>query len=124
MTAVTVFACFSFTASATESAGILELAEKFKDGTGPDSGGIRIDYVSYTPENLKKGVRYPLVILIHGMGQGGSKREQIVNNDFPAFAGKEMQHIIRRATELCARLHRIIQATACAQRKRVAQHKR
>ena len=25
------------------------------------------------------------------MGQGGEKREQIVNNDFPAFAGKEMQ---------------------------------
>ena len=34
MTAVTIFACFSFTASATESAGILELAEKFKDGRG------------------------------------------------------------------------------------------
>ena len=91
MAATAVFASFGITASARESARILELAEKFEDGTGPDSGGIRIDYVSYTPENLKKGVRYPLVILIHGMGQGGSKREQIVNNDFPAFAGKEMQ---------------------------------
>lgn len=89
--AAAVFASFGITASARESARILELAEKFEDGTGPESGGIRIDFVSYTPGNLKKGVKYPLVILLHGMGQGGSKREQIVNNDFPAFAGREMQ---------------------------------
>ncbi|MBR6361641.1 MAG: prolyl oligopeptidase family serine peptidase [Clostridia bacterium] len=91
MAAVTVFACFSVSASAKESARILELAEKFEDGIGPEVNGIKIDYVSYTPENLRRGVKYPLVILIHGMGQGGEKREQIVNNDFPAFAGREMQ---------------------------------
>ena len=91
MTVITVFACFGVTASAKESARILELAEKFEDGIGPEVNGIKIDYVSYTPEKLARGVKYPLVILLHGMGQGGEKREQIVNNDFPAFAGKEMQ---------------------------------
>ena len=85
------FGCFCMTASAKEAGWILELAEKLKDGTGPEVNGIRMDYVSYTPEHLENGVVYPLVILLHGMGQGGKPREQIVNNNFPAFAGEALQ---------------------------------
>ncbi|MBQ6467645.1 MAG: hypothetical protein IJJ61_06845 [Clostridia bacterium] len=92
MATVMLLGCFGINAFAkAEPDWILELAEKFKDGVGPEVNGIKIDYVSYTPEKLKSGVKYPLVILIHGMGQGGKEREQIVNNNFPAFAGKEMQ---------------------------------
>ena len=55
MAVITVFACFGVTASAKESARILELAEKFEDGIGPEVNGIKIDYVSYTPEKLARG---------------------------------------------------------------------
>lgn len=70
---------------------IAKLAGELVDAKGPEVGGIAIDYVSYTPRNLKSGTKYPLVILLHGMGQGGKPREQIEDNYFPAFAGEEMQ---------------------------------
>ena len=88
--AAMLLACFGVSASAKESERILALAEKFSEGAGPEVNGISIDYLSYSPEAAKGSV-YPLVILLHGMGQGKNKGDQIVNNDFPAFAGDEMQ---------------------------------
>lgn len=88
--AALLIACFGVNAFAKESERILALAERFTEGAGPEVNGISIDYLSYSPK-AEKGVKYPLLILLHGMGQGKKKGDQIVNNDFPAFAGEEMQ---------------------------------
>ena len=66
------------------------LKEKFKDGEGPSVGGVSVDYVYYSPENAE-GQKLPLVIYIHGAGQGSKPRAQIEENNFPLWASDEIQ---------------------------------
>ena len=44
---------------------IAKLADEFIDEKGPEVDGLTIDYVSYTPRNLKSQTKYPLVVLLH-----------------------------------------------------------
>jgi len=87
---VLVFSCVS-TVSAADVSKIEDYKKLFADGEGPETNGTTIDYVYYTPENMKQGEKYPLVIYIHGMGQGDSKRAQIRENNFPLWASEELQ---------------------------------
>ncbi|MBQ6263820.1 MAG: hypothetical protein IJK60_00025 [Clostridia bacterium] len=91
MSAVIALSCAVCALAYEDPDWIAKLANEFIDEKGPEVDGIVIDYVSYTPRNLKKSTKYPLVILLHGMGQGGEPREQIEDNYFPAFASEKMQ---------------------------------
>ena len=92
MSIILIFACCSVTAFAKDDPEwIVKLRDNLVDGKGPEVNGIAIDYVSYAPINLKEGTKYPLVILLHGMGQGTTTRDEIVENYFPAFTSDEMQ---------------------------------
>ena len=66
------------------------LKAKFKDGSGPAVDGLAVDYVSYEPETTA-GAKLPLVIYFHGAGQGSQPRAQIEENNFPLWAGEEIQ---------------------------------
>ncbi len=81
----------TFAYASTNSKEANELNKKFKDGIGPETDGIAIDYASYEPENVKDNTQYPLVILIHGMGQGEYKRKQLEDNNFSMFASDALQ---------------------------------
>lgn len=66
------------------------LKELFADGCGPEVNGVKVDYVTFSPE-VPDGAKYPLVIYFHGMGQGGEPRAQIASNNIALWAGDEMQ---------------------------------
>ena len=65
------------------------LKEKFLDGAGPEVNGLSVDYVYYAPENPQG--KLPLVVYFHGAGQGAAPRAQIEENNFPLWAGEEIQ---------------------------------
>lgn len=88
LAAITLMACAS-PAFAIET-DLEPLKAKFADGEGPEVAGVSIDYVYYTPEK-KDDTKYPLVIWLHGMGQGKEKRAQIGDNNFPLWASDEFQ---------------------------------
>ena len=78
------------TAFAADPGEIPALKEKFLDGEGPETDGMTIDYVYYAPEN-PQGAKLPLVVFFHGAGQGAAPRAQIEENNFPLWAGDEIQ---------------------------------
>lgn len=67
------------------------LKAEFTDGVGPEVNGWSLDYVSYSPVGENDTARYPLVIWLHGMAQGGSPRAQISDNNFAFWASEELQ---------------------------------
>lgn len=83
------FPAFAVTESEAESAADA-LKSGFVDGVGPEVNGVRIDYVTFSPE-VPDGEKYPLVIYFHGMGQGAEPRAQIAANNFALWAGKDLQ---------------------------------
>ena len=93
LSAVLLFACalpaFAVTESEAE-AGIETLKPLFADGCGPEVNGVKVDYVTFSPE-VPEGEKYPLVIYFHGMGQGKAPRAQIAENNIALWAGEEMQ---------------------------------
>lgn len=62
----------------------------FVDGAGPVVDGVKIDYVTFSPE-VPDGEKMPLVIYFHGMGQGAEPRAQIAANNIALWAGKDLQ---------------------------------
>ncbi len=78
-------ACF-----AADPAAVPALKEKFIDAVGPEVNGLAVDYVYFAPAN-PRGEKLPLVVYFHGAGQGGKARAQIEENDFPLWAGEEIQ---------------------------------
>lgn len=55
--------------------------------TGSSHG---IDYKAFSPE-VKKGVKYPLVVLLHGKYSGSSNGEQVSESDFYRWSSAEYQ---------------------------------
>ena len=79
-----------FTAAfAADPNEIPALKAKFLDGVGPEIDGLSVDYVYYAPENPQG--KLPLVVYFHGAGQGAAPRAQIEENNFPLWAGDEIQ---------------------------------
>lgn len=72
------------------AAGIDALRDEFGDGAGPSVNGVVMDYCYFEPE-LKRGVKYPLVVWLHGLVSGGYPRRQITKNDISYWASAEFQ---------------------------------
>ncbi|MBQ7117212.1 MAG: prolyl oligopeptidase family serine peptidase [Clostridia bacterium] len=84
-----LFSCFamSLTASAEQlSVGNDVLDARFLDGKCPGE----LDYVYYQPE-AKKGVKYPLMIWLHGAKSGDKPRAQLDWYRFSNWASEEYQ---------------------------------
>lgn len=77
--------------ASVNSAEANELNKKFTDGVGPAVDGLAIDYAAYAPEKIDADTQYPLLILIHGMGQGAYPRKQLEDNNFSMFASDDLQ---------------------------------
>lgn len=52
--------------------------------------GHGIEYKSFSPE-VREGVKYPLVVLLHGKYSGSSNGEQVKNSDFYLWSSAEFQ---------------------------------
>ena len=65
---------------------------RFRDGTGPETDGYTIDYRYFSPVGQDDTTKYPLVIWLHGMGNGSRPGAQLTGSDIEAWATDELQN--------------------------------
>ncbi|MBQ7862467.1 MAG: prolyl oligopeptidase family serine peptidase [Clostridia bacterium] len=68
-----------------------EAKAEFRVGVGPETDGYAIDYIYYSPADKGDRTKYPLVIWLHGMGNGKKPGEQLVASDIAVWATPEYQ---------------------------------
>ena len=90
LSVIMVFSCFAFSVNAQE-VSMEELIGKFEYGVGPETDGHAVDYRYYSPAGEDDDTKYPLVVWIHGMGDGAYDGKQIEKNDFSKWASAEFQ---------------------------------
>ncbi len=92
---VLVFAMLSMlplSASALSMEGGLDpLKKEFVFGEGPVEEGYSIDYRYFSPVKENDTTKYPLVIWLHGMGDGAEDGRQVNNSQIAYWASDEFQ---------------------------------
>lgn len=78
-------------AAASLSDGEDVLISQFEYGKGPETNGYAIDYRYYSPVGENDDTKYPLVIWLHGMGDGEFDGKQISAHDASRLASAELQ---------------------------------
>ena len=63
----------------------------FRDGVGPETDGYTLDYLYFSPVLPGDTTKYPLVIWLHGMGNGIKPGAQISASDIEAWGTYELQ---------------------------------
>lgn len=84
----TVFAC------SVEDAyddNLPELQKQFVYGEGPETDGFSIDYRYFSPAQDGDTTKYPLVIWLHGMGDGAEEGLQVTKSDIAFWTSDEFQ---------------------------------
>lgn len=72
-------------------AGLDELCEQFEKGKGPETEGYAIDYRYFSPVKENDTEKYPLVIWLHGMGDGSSEGKQLTAQEAALWSSAEYQ---------------------------------
>ena len=68
-----------------------EAPKEFIFGVGPETQGYTIDYRYYSPVKENDNTKYPLVIWLHGMGNGGRDGKQIDTNNIGNWTTDDYQ---------------------------------
>ena len=68
-----------------------DLRASFKAGEGPVAGDYSVDYMYYSPVKSGDTKKYPLVVWVHGLGDGNYPGEQIEKNYMAFWASSEFQ---------------------------------
>ncbi len=71
--------------------GIEALRGQFSYGIGPETNGYAIDYRYYSPAGENDDTKYPLVIWLHGMGDGAYEGKQLETNNVANWSSAEFQ---------------------------------
>ena len=87
---------FVFTLPASASAlskegGIEPLKELFLQSEGPEVNGYTVDYSYYSPVKENDTAKYPLVVWLHGMGDGKEPGYPIKKSNIAYWASEEFQ---------------------------------
>lgn len=91
--------CFAFGAFAVSAGamsineGVASLRTLWSRGNGPKVGGWDIDYSYYSPvENgADTALKYPLVVIMAGAGEGASEGYELQANNMPKWTAEEYQ---------------------------------
>ncbi len=73
------------------SSGLNELCEQFVPGQGPEKDGHAIDYRYFSPVKENDSTKYPLVVWLHGMGDGEYEGKQVTAQEAALWASAEYQ---------------------------------
>ncbi len=73
------------------SAGLDKLRAQFVKGQGPEIDGHSIDYRYYSPVGENDSTEYPLVVWLHGMGDGEYEGRQIERQEAALWSSAEFQ---------------------------------
>ena len=71
--------------------GIEALRAEFVAGEGPVEGGYSIDYSYFSPVKENDTAKYPLVIWLHGMGDGSEVGKPVKKSNVAYWASDEFQ---------------------------------
>lgn len=88
--AIIMFSACALSANCADVSKINEYISQFVKLEGPEINGLSVDYVAFSPKE-ESGVKYPVVLYFHGMGQGSKPGAQIEQNNFPLWASPELQ---------------------------------
>lgn len=91
LSALLIFTCMmpAFAASIKEGTGVL--CKQFVYGEGPEVNGLFIDYRVFSPVKENDTAKYPLVVWLHGMGNGSSEGIQISASNISYWTSDEFQ---------------------------------
>lgn len=67
------------------------LDDLFVFGKGPETAGYSIDYRYFSPVKENDTTKYPLVIWLHGMGDGAYDGKQVYNSNISYWAREDFQ---------------------------------
>ncbi len=79
----------AFAASIEEGTDVLKY--EFAPGVGPKTNGLAIDYRYFVPVEENDTAKYPLVVWLHGMGNGSAEGKQMEASNIAYWASDEMQ---------------------------------
>ena len=82
---ILVLSCLSISAFAGSD------NDKFQKGVGPVTNGYAIDYRYFSPVTKNDKTKYPLVIWLHGMGNGWTDGFQLTASDISVWSRDEYQ---------------------------------
>lgn len=88
---ITVFGCMINACAMPLDKGIEELKKQFVFGEGPKAGKYSVDYRYYSPVKENDTQKYPLVIWLHGMGDGSYEGAQVEKSNIAFWASDEFQ---------------------------------
>ena len=88
---ITVFGCMINAYAMPLDNGIEELKKQFVFGEGPKVGDYSVDYRYYSPVKENDTQKYPIVVWLHGMGDGASEGAQVNKSNVAFWASDEFQ---------------------------------
>lgn len=91
LSALMLFSFCAISVSAANENDIGALQEKFLFGKGPEVNGYAIDYRYFSPVKENDDMEYPLVICLHGMGDGAYDGKQVEKSNIALWASDEYQ---------------------------------
>lgn len=71
--------------------GIDPLRAEFIAAEGPAAGGFSVDYRYFSPVKENDTQKYPLVVWLHGMGDGSEEGKQVEKSNIAYWASDEFQ---------------------------------
>lgn len=71
--------------------GIEPLKDLFVQGEGPSVNGFSVDYSFFSPVEENDSTKYPLVVWLHGMGDGAEPGKQVEKSNIAYWASDEFQ---------------------------------
>lgn len=84
-----VFACR--VGNTTYDDNLEELQEQFIYGEGPETDGYTIDYRYFSPVKENDNTKYPVVVWLHGMGDGAEEGKQAKASDIAFWTSDDFQ---------------------------------
>ena len=77
--------------AATMADGLDALIDQFVYGEGPETDGLSIDYRYFSPVKENDTNKYPLVVWLHGMGNGTKDGIQVSGSNVSYWSSEEFQ---------------------------------
>ena len=91
LSVITVFGCVMNASALSLDGGIETLKKQFVFGEGPKAGDYSVDYRYYSPVKENDSKKYPLVVWLHGMGDGEYEGAQVEKSNIAFWASDEFQ---------------------------------
>ncbi len=71
--------------------GLDALKGQFVKGIGPEVNGYTIDYRYFSPVGENDSTKYPVVVWLHGMGDGAKEGKQVTEHEIAKWTSDEYQ---------------------------------